>query len=275
MNRRKLITLLGGASVAWPLAARAQPAMPVIGILALRHPTMARNFIGSFRQGLQEAGYAEGKNVTIDFRSAENVYDRLPGIVAEFVSQARRGYRGSRAVNAALAAKAATKTIPIVFMIGSDPVEHKLVANSGRPEANITGADALEMLIGAKRLELFRELLPQTRESVGLLVNPGNPNGAMEHKGNPENSLRLWNLAVQIAPVRAEPDLEPALASMVRSNYHRLFSPTDHLHHQPLSSTRSDWRLATKLAAIYGRRDGHGRRRIGKLWREVSPTGIA
>ena len=144
MNRRKLITLLGGASVAWPLAARAQPAMPVIGILSTTASDDGTNFIGSFRQGLQEAGYAEGKNVTIDFRSAENVYDRLPGIVAEFVHKRVAVIVARGAVNAALAAKAATKTISIVFMIGSDPVEHKLVAKFWPSRSQHHGPDALE-----------------------------------------------------------------------------------------------------------------------------------
>src|SRR5215211_1100346 len=153
MRRREVITLLGGVAVGWPVAVRAQqPAMPVIGFLHSGSPGPYRRILAAFRQGLNEAGYVEGQNAAIEYRWAHGQYERLP----------------------ALAAEAATTTVPTVFTTAFDPVELGLVASLSRPGGNVTGATQLNVEIGPKRLELVRELIP-TATIVGLLVNPTNP----------------------------------------------------------------------------------------------------
>jgi putative tryptophan/tyrosine transport system substrate-binding protein len=171
MRRREFIALLGGAAVC-PLAARAQPATPVIGFLSGRSPGEAASAVSAFRQGLRDVGYIEGKNVTFEYRFAEGRYDRLPVIAAELVAHhvaviAATG--GSE-----LAAKAATTTIPIVFTTGGDPVEFGLVASLNKPGGNATGVTFLASGLGAKRLELLRQFAPNAA-AITLLMNPTYP----------------------------------------------------------------------------------------------------
>jgi putative ABC transport system substrate-binding protein len=173
MKRRKFIAALGGA-VAWPLMARAQQsAMPVIGFLNGAAPDGFRPMLAAFREGLEKSGYVEGKNVTIEYRWAAGQYDRLPAMVADLV---QRGavVLAATSTPAALAAKAATKTIPIVFTTGSDPVELGLVASWSQPGGNVTGASELSREVAPKRLELAHQLVP-TATVIGVLVNPQNP----------------------------------------------------------------------------------------------------
>jgi putative tryptophan/tyrosine transport system substrate-binding protein len=177
MRRRKFITLVGGAAVAWPLAARAQqPTMPVIGFLYFGWPDT--NMVATFRKGLNETGYLEGHNLAIEFRSAQNDTARLPELAADLVRR-RVAAIAAPSGTAALAARAATTTIPIVFNTAGDPIQMGLVASLNRPGGNVTGVANMHMEVAAKRFGILRELLPKAAR-FAVLVNPNSQNAKSE-----------------------------------------------------------------------------------------------
>ena len=215
MRRRAFITLLGGATVAWPLAARAQQTgMPVVGYLDASSPGASAPRVAIFRRGLAEAGYVEGRNVAIEYRWAEGRYDRLPEMAVELVRREVAVIVAST-IPAAFAAKAATATIPIVFYVAGDPVKLGLVAGLARPGGNATGVNNFAAELGAKHLGLLRELLP-TAARIGLMVNPTNPNVEGATKDVTAAALAT---GVEIDVVRASDsrEIEVAFATLVRN----------------------------------------------------------
>src|SRR5215471_10484974 len=224
VKRREFMTLLGGAAATWPLEARAQQgAMPVIGFLSAGSPTTTAA-LGTWRQVLADAGFVEGRNVAIEYRFAEGKYDRLPALAAELV---RRQVAVIVAIPtpAALAAKAATTTIPIVFIAAEDPVKVGLVANLARPGGNVTGGSILFAELGPKQLGLLRELVP-TAARIGLLVNPNNINAEDVTK---DVTAAGGAAGVEIEVVHASNILEidAAFASLVRKRADALVAATD------------------------------------------------
>jgi putative tryptophan/tyrosine transport system substrate-binding protein len=175
MRRREFITLVGGAAAAWPLAAPAQqPAMPTIGYLSTRSPSEAKYVTDAFTQGLNEIGYAEGRNLAIEFRWAELQYDRLPALASDLVRRKVAVIAAVGGIHSGIAAKTATSTTPIVFASAADPVTFGLVASLNRPGANVTGISMITVALAPKRLELLHELVPAPAV-IAMLVNPTSP----------------------------------------------------------------------------------------------------
>jgi putative tryptophan/tyrosine transport system substrate-binding protein len=212
MRRRSFITLLGAAAAAWPLAARAQqPAMPVIGFLISSSLEGYARDLAAFREGLHEADYVEGRNVAIEYRSADNHYDRLPSMAADLV-RGQVAVIATASLPAALAAKAATTTIPIVFIMSGDPVQLGLVASLSRSGSNFTGVTNLTLEVAPKRLELLHELVP-TANVLALLVNPTNP-GAEIQLRDLQVAARTLALQLHVLQASTENDIDDALSTL-------------------------------------------------------------
>ena len=216
MNRRAFITLLGGA-VAWPLAARAQQAvMPVIGFMSAISPEVSIDLLEAFRRGLKEGGFAEGQNVAIDFRWARGQYDRLPAMAADLVNRRVNVIVAVGGDPSPLAAKRATSTIPIVFGMGSDPVNSGLVESFNRPGGNVTGVTLLTNLMEPKRLGLLRELVPGV-SLIGVLLNPTFGPAALQLR-QIEEAAHAINQRIVIAKAGTDEELNAAFAALVKES---------------------------------------------------------
>jgi putative tryptophan/tyrosine transport system substrate-binding protein len=227
MKRREFITLLGGAAVAWPLAARAQqPVMPVIGFLNSQSPDGYTERLRGFRQGLREAGFIEGENVAIDYRWAENQLDRLPALATDLVRRRVAVVVALGSPNLAMVAKAATTTIPIVFLVGEDPVRFGLVASLARPGGNITGINLFNNEINAKRLTLLRELIP-TAVRAAVLVNPTNASIAETTAKDVETAAHALGLRLQVHNAGTSREIDATFATFAGERPDALFVAGD------------------------------------------------
>jgi ABC-type uncharacterized transport system substrate-binding protein len=224
MRRRAFIAALGGAA-AWPVVARAQPAMPVIGFLSSGSTLGAEQILAAFRAGLKESGFVEGKDVTIDYRWARGEFDRLPALAAELVTRPVNVIFAFGTPIPARAAKAATGTIPIVFTYGGDPVADGLVASLNRPGGNVTGATFITAGLAAKRLELLHELVP-TVATVGVLVNPINQL-AETQLNDLHVAARTLGQPVYVVSAASEGEFETAFAALKRQSVGALLLGTD------------------------------------------------
>jgi len=215
MRRREFITLLGGAAAAWPVAARAQQtAMPVVGFLDPRSPGTIEGLLRGFREGLKDASYVEGENVSIIYRWGEGQYGGTPELTADLVGR-RVAVIVVTTGGAATSAKAATATIPIVFLVAEDPVKLGLVASLARPGGNLTGINFLAAELGAKRLELVRELMPAAGR-VALLVNPANVTTTVATVRDAESAAHATGLLLQILNASTSQEINLAFATFVR-----------------------------------------------------------
>jgi putative ABC transport system substrate-binding protein len=214
LRRRQFITLLGGAAVAWPLAARAQQAMPVIGFLSSRSPHEAAYVVAAFHRGLREGGYSEGESVGIEYRWAEGQYDRLPALAADLVRRRVAVIASTGGIGAAIAAKQATSTIPIVFTAGDDPIKHGVVASLNRPGGNVTGIYNFISAIEAKRFGLLRETVP-TAASIAVLLNPSYPGFDLQSR-DVQEAARAVGQEIHVLNASSEADIHAAFRAVAR-----------------------------------------------------------
>ena len=252
MKRREFITLLGGAVATWPLASRAQQsAMPVIGYLNSRSRDTDTLFLAAFHRGLNETGYVEGQNVAIEYRWAEGQYERLRVLATDLVDR-RVTVMAATSTPAALAAKAATSAIPIVFTTGADPIEIGLVDSLSRPSGNATGVNIYLSHLGAKRLELLRELVPNAAV-IGMLVNPNFPDAESQAK-DVEEAARTLGQQVHVVNANSEGNFNQAFATFIEMKADALLISLDSFF---LSRREQLVALAArhKIPAIYFSRD--------------------
>jgi len=226
IERREFITLLGGAALAWPLAARAQqPTMPVIGYLHSASLAPYAHLLAAFHQSLKETGYIEGRNVAIEYRWAEGHYDRLPALAEDLVGRHVALIVAQGGDPPVLAAKSATATIPVVFTSSSDPVKLGLVASLNRPGGNVTGYWLFTSLLGTKRLELMQQLLP-ANTSITVLINPDNPNADID---TPElqDAARTLGQSISFVKARSEAEIDAVFAMLGERRAAALLVNTD------------------------------------------------
>jgi putative ABC transport system substrate-binding protein len=253
MKRREFITLIGGAAVTWPLTARAQQrAMSMIGFLSSRSPGESAGVVAAFRQGLGEAGFVEGQNLAIAFRWAEGRYDRLPALAAELVDLRVVALFAAGGPPSALAAKAATSTVPVVFSAVNDPVRLGLVPSLNRPSGNITGMSFLNSEIIGKSAQLLKETVPAVA-AIAYLVNPSSPSAEVYTKEAPAIA-RALGIRVPVLDASTEHDLDEAFASLGKIGADALVVPAE-----PFFDSQRDRIVALAarhaLPAIYGLRE--------------------
>jgi ABC-type uncharacterized transport system substrate-binding protein len=226
LRRRDFITLLGGAGAAWPLTTRAQqPAMPVVAVIGGGSADASAHFAAAFRKGLNETGYVEGQNVSVEYHWLEGRYDQLPALTADFVRR-RVAVIAASATAPALAAKAATATIPVVFGVGEDPVRLGLVASLARPGGNATGINFFAQEVAAKRLRLLHELVPKAVR-VAVLVNPANAPTAEATLRDVKEAAPTIGLQIQILNATTIGEIDAAFATFARERPDALFVAPD------------------------------------------------
>ena len=254
MRRRDFVKGIVGSAAAWPLSARAQQAaMPVVGLLDQRSPDELADRLRGFRQGLRDSGFVEGQNVVIEYRWAENNLDRLPDQVADLIHRQVAVIAATSGVSPALAAKTATTTIPVVFIVSDDPVKLGLVANLARPGGNMTGINFFSSELGAKRLELLREMVPGAKR-VAVLVSPANAKYSETTISEVEPSARSIGLQTQILKASTISEINAAFATFASARPDALF-----VSHDPFFNGRRIQlvQLATRyvVPASYSSRD--------------------
>ena len=212
MRRRDFIAGVVGSTTVWPLAARTQQTMPIVEFLHQGQAKQAESFVAAFRQGLNKAGYIEGRNVSIEYRWAEGDYDRLPQMAADLVHRKVSVIASVLSV-AGLAAKAATSTIPIVFVTGTDPIREGLVPALNRPGGNVTGVTFFVALLGAKRLGLLHDVLPAAK-TIGLLINPTNHIVSENYLKDTQTAARTLGLQIIVVPASSEHEIDNGFRTM-------------------------------------------------------------
>jgi putative tryptophan/tyrosine transport system substrate-binding protein len=228
LRRREFVALLGGAAAAWPLAARAQQAtMPVVGFLDPRSPDAISERLRGFRQGLKETGYSEGENVAIVYRFAENQTDRLPEMAADLVRR-QVAVIATAGEQVAVVAKAATTTVPIVFIASQDPVKLGFVVSLSRPGGNMTGINFFSTELVTKRLEFLRALVPVITR-IAVLVNPSNPSSGAATVEDAQGAARAMGLQIQIHNAQTRQDIDAVFAALVRERADALLVASDTL----------------------------------------------
>jgi putative tryptophan/tyrosine transport system substrate-binding protein len=243
IGRRKFLSAIGGAAVVWSLPARAQqPSLPVIGFLNGQSRTGYAYYVDAFRQALNTAGFVAGRNVAIEYRWAEGQYDKLPALATDLVQRPVAVIVATGTTAAALAAKTATATIPIIFTTGGDPVKEGLVSRLNRPDGNITGISFLGNVTGSKRLELLREMVPSAT-SVGLLVNPINPNTGAAII-DVQQAARVLDRQVLVVNASSESEIDTAFATFVQQRVNAIIVDSDAFFTARRAQVWSVWQLA-------------------------------
>jgi putative ABC transport system substrate-binding protein len=253
MSRREFITLLGGGGAAWPIVARAQQsALPVVGFIRAGSADASERFAGAFRKGLNESGFVEGQNVTVEYYWLEGQHDRLPALVADLVRR-KVAVIATPGTLPSLAAKSATATIPIVFGVGGDPVELGLVASLARPGGNATGVNFFVNEVAAKRLQLLHDLVPKAVR-IAVLLNPENATVAETTLRNVQEAAPALGMQIQILNASTISEIDAAFASLARERPDALFVAGDAF----FTSRRGQFATLTavnKIPAVYGNRE--------------------